>query len=209
LELRSITRWALPFLGAALLVGCRRPGTSPADAGLTPRASDSGVRVSPEEPVLVKIEAFDCARHDEFPGEPPASGPISAGAGIRAWRGGGPYGSNWNVDQLRCVVRATAPCTQGRMILVLRVGQRTVAEREAALSRGATRFEVVVPAVEWERGYDSPPGAPALALPFRTAAFRAQVVLECEAPTRAGPRDSRYPTITTEETFVAGFASGE
>jgi hypothetical protein len=172
----------------------------PGDASATPSA----------EPVFVKIAAFDCAKHDVFPGEPPAKGPIPSRTGIRAWNGGGPNGANWNVQDLRCAIRATTTCTQGKVMLTLRVGQHIVAERESPVSNGAAEFELVLPEAIWERGYDSAPNAvPLKQLPFKTAAFRAQATVDCEAPVKANPGSWRFSSIAVEDSFVAGFASGE
>jgi hypothetical protein len=144
-----------------------------------------------------------------FPGEAPPKGLIAANAGIRGWHGGGPNGANWNVQDLRCAVRATTTCTQGKVMLTLRVGQQTVAEREAPVAGGAVDFDLVVPEAAWERGYDSPPKPAALKLPFKTAAFRAQVAVNCEAPEKVRPDRWRFSSVAADETFVAGFASGE
>jgi hypothetical protein len=197
---------------AALALGCARPApaTAPAvDARPTARGGPSDAAPAPGEPKFVTIESFDCAKHEVFPGEPPPKGLIPAGAGIRAWKAGGPYGANWNVDELRCAVRASTPCTRGKAALTLRVGQQIVAEREVAVTAGAADFETVIPAARWERGYDSAPRTPPFKLPFRTAVFRAQVAIDCQAPTKASLRDWRYPSVVAEETFVAGFAQGE
>jgi hypothetical protein len=198
------------LMTAALALGCARsvPVTpAPADArsAVPPAAGDS----ARDEPIFVKVAEFDCAKHDVFPGEPPPKGLIPARTGIRSWNGGGPNGANWNVQDLRCAIRIATTCSQGRIMLTLRVGQQIVAEREAAVSKGAADFEVLLPEATWERGYDSPPTAAALELPFKTAAFRAQAALVCERPVKASPADWRFTSVATEETFVAGFASGE
>jgi hypothetical protein len=94
-------------------------------------------------------------------------------------------------------------------MLTLRVGQQTVAEREAAIANGAAEFDVVLPEAAWERGYDSPAQAAALRLPFKTAVFRAQVALRCGAPVEVRPHAWRFTSIASEDMFVAGFATGE
>ncbi|HET6281946.1 MAG TPA: hypothetical protein VFH73_13310 [Polyangia bacterium] len=196
---------------AALALGCARsvPATpGPADARLAARpAADASAPSG--QPALVKIAAFDCEKYEVFPNEAPPKGLIAPGASIRAWKGGGPYGANWNVEELRCVARASTPCVEGKVLFTLRVGQHVVAERETAVSKGAAEFEVVLPSPIWERGYDSPPKAEALKLPFKTAGFRVQVALDCEAPTKASLRDWNYRFVVADEAFVAGFASGE
>jgi hypothetical protein len=39
--------------------------------------------------------------------------------------------------------------------------------------------------------------------------FRAPVALDCEAPVKAAPGGSRFTSVAAEDSFVAGFASGE
>ena len=195
-------------LAAALVLGCARPVPStstPADANV---AADASAPAG--EPALVKVAAFDCEKYDLLPGDKPPKGPIAPGAGIRAWRGGGPYGANWNVEELRCATRASTPCTHGKVLFTLRVGPHIVAEREAPVLNGAADFEVVLPLTAWEHSYDSPPKAAApLKLPYKTVGFRMQAVLDCEAPTKASLRDWNYRFVVADDAFVAGFASGE
>lgn len=216
-------RRAEAVLVAALAVGCTRTTSAAPERGpvgarieqvavVAPDARPSGAPdAAPAmgEPVFVKVEAFDCEKFEVFPGEAPSKGPIPAKGGIRAWHGGGPNGANWNVQDLRCTVRATTSCTRGWAMLTLRVGQRTVAERQVAVSKGAAVFDLVVPEAAWEKGYDTPAKAAALKLPFKTAAFRAQVAVACEAPEQIRPDRWRFPSIAAEDMFVAGFASGE
>jgi len=181
----------------ALVLGCARPGLP------KPEADAAG----PTDSTLVSITAFDCMKHEVFPGEAPPRGPIPAGAGIRAWKGGGPYGASWNVSQLRCFVAAAPRCSRGRVMFTLRVGQQVVAEEAAAISAGRADFEAVLRMGAWQRGLDDP-AVSADKLPFRTGIFRAQAVLDCDAP-RAGLSDHGYAAVTSETHFVAGFASGE
>jgi hypothetical protein len=94
-------------------------------------------------------------------------------------------------------------------MLTLRVGQQTVAERQATMSKGAALFDLVVPEAAWEKGYDASPKAAAIKLPFKTAAFRAQVTVACAAPEQVRPDRWRFPSIAAEDMFVAGFASGD
>jgi hypothetical protein len=77
------------------------------------------------------------------------------------------------------------------------------------VANGAANFESVLAAAVWELGYDSAPKAEALKLPYKTATFRAQAALDCDAPMKASPRDWRYPSVIADDMFVAGFASGE
>jgi hypothetical protein len=208
-------RPAKALLAAALVFGCAK-ATPPAPMGpdarpaaIHPTDGTTPPAQAPAEPVFVKVGAFECEKYDVFPGEAPPKGLIAPGTGIRAWHGGGPNGANWNVHDLRCTVRATTTCTQGRALLTLRVGQQTVAEREAPLFKGTADFELVVPEAVWEKGYDRPPKPAALKLPFKTAAFRAQVAVDCEAPEKVSPHRWRFPSVAAEDAFLAGFASGE
>jgi hypothetical protein len=200
------------LVAAALVVGCARPAppsrSTVSDARPAVRLT-ADAAIAPGEPNFVRIAAFDCTKREVFPGEAPPKGPIPVNAGIRSWHGGGPNGANWNVQDLRCFVRATTTCTQGKALLTLRVRQQTVAERDAPVSGGAAEFEVVVPEAAWERGYDTAPKAAALKVPFKTAAFRAQVALDCQAPVKANPGSWRFNSVAAEDAFVAGFASGE
>jgi hypothetical protein len=193
-QVLSSPRFIRPLVLATVLVACAR--------------TNAVIAPNPSEPRFVKVEAFDCAKHDLFPGDPPPTGPIAPGSGIRSWHAGGPYGSNWNVGELRCTVRASAACSRGKVALTLRVGQRVVGERDVPIQSGFALFELLVPERAWEDGLDAASTGPVGKLPFQTASFRALVVLDCEAPT-ANLREWGYPSVTAEDAFVASFASGE
>jgi hypothetical protein len=200
------------LLSAVLALGCRRsvPATSPpADAKPVARyAVNATAPVGPS--AMVKIAAFDCEKYDVLPNETPPKGLVAPGAGVRAWKGGGPYGSAWNVEDLRCAARATASCANGKVLFTLRAGQHVLAEKESPLVNGAADFEVVTPAAAWERGYDKPAKTMvALKLPFKTATLRVQAALDCGAPAKASLRDWNYRFVVADDVFVAGFASGE
>ena len=195
-----------PSLSPPLDARAAEPSPDAPKAATVPGPDAAG---APSDPVFIHVTVFDCMKHNVFPGEAPPTGPIPANASIRSWNGGGPNGANWNVQDLRCFVRAVTPCTRGKVILTLRVGHYTVAERVVAPSKGSADFELIVPEAAWERGYDSSPKAAPLKLPFKTAAFRAQVALVCEAPTKVQPADWRFTSAAAEDVFVAGFASGE
>jgi len=161
------------------------------------------------EPVLVKIGSFDCAKYDVFPGEPPQKGIIRQEDGIRAWHGGGPNGANWNVEDLRCFIRATTPCAEGKVVFAVRVGQQDVAEREVAVSGGVAESEFVLPRATWEKGVDKSLAKAVPAPPYETATFRGEASIHCKAPMKADPKSSRFTSVVAEDLFVAGFASGE
>src|SRR5437667_3659 len=134
------------LLSAAVVLGCARSvpsASTPADARPIADAKPAADASAPSgPPPLIRIAAFDCEKYDLLPNETPPKGLIAPGAGIRAWNGGGPYGANWNVEELRCAVRASTPCTQGKVLFTLRVGPLIVAEREARVSNGAADFEI-------------------------------------------------------------------
>jgi hypothetical protein len=206
-------RWTMRradvLLSTVMALGCGRtaPATSPLVDAAPPSIPEASVPAGPS--ALVRIEAFDCEKHEVFPNEPPPKGLIAPAVGLRAWKGGGPYGATWNADALRCTARARTSCDRGKVLFTLRVGQYVVAEKEGTISKGVADVEVVLPAAIWERGYDSAPKADALRLPFKTAGFRAQAALDCDAPTKASLRDWNYRFVVADDAFVAGFANGE
>lgn len=158
---------------------------------------------------MIRIEAFDCEKREEFPGLPAPKGLVAPTNGIRSWLGGGPGGANWNVEDLRCTVRASTSCSRGRIGLVLRVGTAVVAERREEIGRGSVDFEVPLPLKSWKAGLDQPSRKVAANVPYRTAAFRALVMLECAAPSEVSLKNSAWRDVTDENALVAGFASGE
>ena len=97
---RWIMRRASALVALVLACGCPRATTvrrtvdARREAPTPPHAQET----SSNEPVLVKIESFDCAKYDLFPGEAPPKGIIGSEGGIRAWHGGGPNGASWNVE---------------------------------------------------------------------------------------------------------------
>jgi len=90
----------------------------------------------------------------------------------------------------------------------LRVGQRVVAERKATLAGGAVEFDLTIDE-KWEKGMDQTGKGPLRDQLYRTATFRAAVAIDCQAPTRASLRDSKYNEVVAEDSFTSGFASGE
>ncbi len=59
----------------------------------------------------------------------------------------------------------------------------------------------------WKAHTDQP--TKALDTPYKTAIFRATAVLTCSQPIDVNPWEARYPSVTAEDMFVAGFAYGE
>jgi len=207
---------ALVFL--ALVSSCvRSQKSTPRDRipdGATPAGThgDSAPSSASDTKVItfVNISAFDCAKVEQFPGVPAIKGLVPPGAGIRGWDGGGPHGANWNATDLRCTIRATSPCTKGQVGIALRVGRAVIAERQAAFAAaGNIDAEIVVPFESWKRHLDEKPRSVATSLPVRTAVFRALVVVDCAAPTKASLAEWRYTSVAAEDSFVAGFAWGE
>jgi hypothetical protein len=204
-----ITRPADVVGAVLLLVGCSQGIAAP----LSGRSQVGGASGSHDAvaggPRLVRITDFDCEKPLAFPDPNARKGPIVPGAGIRGWRGGGPMGANWNVYDLRCVIRANTTCTKGKASLILRVGQHVVAERDAELSGATLEFDLTVEEKVWERGIDETGKGALRRQPFKTANFRAAVAVDCQAPTKASLRDSNYSDVVAEDGFTSGFASGE
>jgi hypothetical protein len=161
------------------------------------------------DPSFVHIGSFDCEKIYEAPGIPRSVGPIDAG--ISAWRGGGPNGANWNVDDLRCVVSVSTTCSRANIHITIRVGTRRVADKKIDVGvPGTTDVELEVPFDRWRKNLDEPlPSPGAFKMPYRTAVFRASAQVTCSAPLQASAADWKYPSVTADASFVAGFASGE
>src|SRR5436190_24292877 len=70
--------------------------TLPAVASAVSPASGTSDKARDPAAPLVKIVAFDCEKLELLPGDPPPSGLVAAGAGIRGWTNGGPSGAAWN-----------------------------------------------------------------------------------------------------------------
>ncbi len=207
----------MPFLtirpvevfGAVLLVLAGSP-LAATPAPVRPQDGGAGsVQSTVAHPKLIRVTDFDCEKPLAFPDRNAPKGPIAPGAGIRGWRGGGPMGANWNVYDLRCVIRAQTSCTSGKVSLVLRVGQHVVAERKTMLSRSTVDFDLTVDERTWQKGLDEAGTGPLRHQPFQTATFRALVAVDCQAPIKASLRDSNYGDVVAEDSFTSGFASGE
>lgn len=174
------------------------------DAVPTATSSDA-----PRDESFVRISTFDCEKWYEAPGFPKPTGAIQSG--ISEWRGGGPNGANWNVGDLRCVVGVASPCTKASIYVAIRVGTKLVAERKLDLGAGPQiDVELEIPYERWRKNLDEPLRAAwAFRVPYRTAVFRAIAQINCSAPVAASAANWKYPSVTGEATFVAGFASGE
>ena len=61
----------------------------------------------------------------------------------------------------------------------------------------------------WKSRLDQPSKTVTASLPYRTAAFRALVALDCASPSEVSLKNSGYTDVTDEDAFVAGFANGE
>ena len=212
-------------LGIVLMVAaCRQspPAATEAGSGLSPSAHDGETRdasaagggsgrqsATAQEPSFVRITAFDCEKVYEAPGIPQAVGPITAGISI--WRGGGPNGANWNAEDLRCVVGVATQCSKATIRVAIRVGTRIVADRKVDVGApGPADVELSVPFDRWRKNLDEPLPSPGPSkLPYRTALFRATAQISCLLPTSASAADWKYPSVTADASFVAGFASGE
>jgi hypothetical protein len=191
---------ALLVVVAACSISSAKTTAPPPDVG----------RVAPDasERRLIRISAFDCEKHEVFPGVQPPKGPVSRSSGIRSWQGGGPGGANWNVEDLRCVVQLSSSCERGRADLVLRVGKTVVAQRPVEVKSGSLDVEVPLSLKTWKSQRDDLVKRLTSELPYRTAGFRAFVAVECAAP-EASLKNSAYRDVSDDDAFVAGFANGE
>ena len=194
-----------------LLAACSSGPSSPpakplsVDAG---RLSADTAADAWDDGVLVKIDSFDCEKLDDLPGFPRPTGPVTHG--ILDWHGGGPNGANWNVGDLRCVVRVSASCWPARLAVVVRVAARVAAAKSTAVTaRGPLDVEIDVSQRAWNRNLDDEPKANPRRPPFRTAVFRASAEIDCQDRPGANINESRFPEVAAERSFVAGFASGE
>ncbi|HEX3695076.1 MAG TPA: hypothetical protein VH374_06760 [Polyangia bacterium] len=161
------------------------------------------------ESPLARIAAFNCEKYPPLPGQPESQGLVKPELGIRGWHGGGPDGANWNVDDLRCAARVVTRCRAGKLFLTARMGRAVVLERELAISGGdSIETEFVVPEATWRRHLDDPTRH-APKWPFKTAVFRLLAEVTCKAPVEATPGEWRFSDLSTDDSFVAGFASGE
>ena len=210
-----------------IVTTCQRARTETHDAtpavatGMSDaRARDASAQVrsaaqpdASSDPSFVTITSFDCEKVFEAPGIPRSVGPINDG--ISAWRGGGPNGANWNVDDLRCVVAVSTTCSRAKVLVAIRVGTRLVADKKIDVGvaggvPGRADVELAVAFDRWRKHLDQPLPSPAASqVPYRTAVFRATAQVTCSAPLPASAADWKYPSVTADASFVAGFATGE
>ena len=154
---------------------------------------------------MIQISAFDCEKLYEAPGFPRSHGPLQSS--IAKWRGGGPNGANWNVDDLRCVVDVATTCTKGRISVEIHVGSRRVAQSTVGIvPPSPLSVELDLPREVWHRNLDAPASAKR---PYRTAIFRATAQLARSVPIDVDPAAWDRSTVTADAAFVAGFAAGE
>ena len=205
MAMRPASLWIL------LLLGCRASAAAPTPAGSAVQASDAGAppvaRRAPRP--FIAIASFDCEKVIDLPGVAAPAGAIPAARGIRAWHGGGPGGANWNVTDLRCVVRIDTRCTAGKVGVALRVGQHVVGEKQVDVRTSPFDVELSVAQKQWQRALDQPTKRTAAGLPFRTGIFRAMAVTDCSAPEEVSIKSWAYLDAAADAAFVAGFASGE
>lgn len=186
------------------VAGCSReqaaaPQRAPAAGKPLPAATDAeaGPAVVPpsggaaESTAALGIDRFDC-----WKGEEPA--------GLSTWGGGGPSGSAWNVDDLRCEAVVRAPCTKGTVDVELRIGKGLVARRTLPLAGGPTTVAVPVGRADWRKNLDDGKAAP-----YRTAVFRVTATMRCQAPAEIAPGLGPRGEYAVDRLFVAGFADGE
>jgi hypothetical protein len=187
-----------------------RARTASPDDGRATAAPIARVPVgNPGEHRTIRITGFDCEKRESFPRSPAQKGLIAPANGIRSWRGGGPAGANWNVEDLRCLVSASIPCERGRIELVLRVGQSLVADKRIEVTSSSIAIDIPVSSKDWKAHVDEASKRVMAGVPFQTAIFRALVALDCASPSPLSLKNSGYKTVTDEDSFVAAFASGE
>jgi hypothetical protein len=83
-----------------------------------------------------------------------------------------------------------------------------VAEQDAPLA-GAVEFDISLDEKNWQKGLDETGKGLLRGQPFKTATFRAAVAVDCQAPAKESLRNSNYGDVIAEDSFTAGFASGE
>lgn len=146
---------------------------------------------APSPTPALGIDRFDCFKGDEP-------------AGLATWGGGGPSGSAWNVDDLRCEAAVRAPCTTGTVDVELRVGKGLVARRTLPLAGGTATVTLPVRRADWRKNLDDGKVAS-----YRTAVFRVTATMSCQAPTEIAPGLGPRGEYAVDRVFVAGFADGE
>jgi hypothetical protein len=94
--------------------------------------------------------------------------------------------------------------------VAIRVGTRIVAKKDVNVAAGNADVQLDVPFDRWRKSLDEPlPSPSSLKMPYKTAIFRASAQLTCAAPFSASAADWKYPSVTADSSFVAGFAWGE
>jgi hypothetical protein len=146
----------------------------------------------------VSFTAFDCVKMEaEQPSAVTSACGSDTGAattGIRVWNGGGPEGSNWNVEGLTCSVTLQSGC-EGATTVVMKVGSRELARAAFERREPATLCRFVLPLQSWEHELDAGED-----LPFRTGICRVEAYQTCADPPMM---------LRAADHFVAGFAWGE
>jgi hypothetical protein len=199
---------ALLLWGAACSTSNART-PSPDARSTTPFPLGHSATIDVGEQKLIRVAGFDCEKREAFPGLPAQNGLVARANGIRSWHGGGPGGANWNVEDLRCVVRVSTSCERGRLEVVLRVGKAIVAQRQVEIRGTSIDVEIPLSMKSWKPHVDEPIKKVTADLPYKIAAFRAFVAMDCTAPSQMNLKNSSYRDVTDDDAFVAGFASGE
>lgn len=177
-----------------LLSGCK-----------TLQQEPSSKPTSNESESWVKVSDFDCSPTPQGAEEPPGEGGNMPFESMRAWASGGPAGATWNAGALTCRGQVWTSCTQGSIRVELLVGSRRAATQAFPAAEVPPRIEFPVPEETWRSALDDTVQQDF----YRTAILRLRASLTCEEPFLAGAGTARHSDVVAEDSFVAGFASGE
>lgn len=196
-------RARLAFIFLLVLSGCEKAASSHPDTAPSPDSAvlSESLAVSNAER-LVRVVRFDCTNDDGATAFP-------WGQGLRNWKGGGPGGAAWNADRLHCAAELQTPCTSGFISIELHVGSSLAAERSIAFRQAgvqAVRFDLR--SESWAAQLDQV-GEASRHLPYRSAIFGLTALAACTRPEVFGPGMGPRLEYADQDSFVAGFASGE
>ncbi|WP_293373472.1 hypothetical protein [Nevskia sp.] len=200
-------RVEVAFFFSLTLSACEKTATPyldtvPSSASAT--SSESVVSSDPER--LVRIVRFDCAK---FTSDEDAANAFPMAQSLRNWMGGGPGGAAWNADRLRCAAELQTPCTEGSINIELHVGNSLAAEQNIAFSRaGMQAFSFDLRDDSWAAQLNQV-GEASKQLPYRSAVFVLAAVANCTKPEAFGPGIGPRLEYADQDSFLAGFASGE
>lgn len=189
------------------LTACERttsPRVALSSASATSTSTDSSATGHAER--LVRIIRFDCTTSSS--GQDAATA-FPWGQSLRNWMGGGPGGASWNADRLHCAAELQTPCTEGSIGIELHVGSRLAAERSITFSQaGVQSASFDLRSESWVAQVDQV-GKASEQLPYRSAVFGLAAMASCTQPEAFGPGMGPRLEYADQDSFLAGFASGE